>query len=98
MFYIGDPAKKEQGSVYMVFPYMDHDLAGLLENPSLRLTTPQVKTYIKQLLEGTAYLHHVSILIWFLNGMYTDIFSWYRTRSFIATSKVINYWLGLVGC
>ncbi|KAI7875609.1 Pkinase-domain-containing protein, partial [Lichtheimia hyalospora FSU 10163] len=58
----GDPAKKEQGSVYMVFPYMDHDLAGLLENPSLRLTTPQVKTYIKQLLEGTAYLHHNKIL------------------------------------
>ncbi|KAI9315011.1 kinase-like domain-containing protein [Dichotomocladium elegans] len=48
--------------VYMVFPYMDHDLAGLLENPSVRLTTPQIKTYIKQLLEGTAYLHHNKIL------------------------------------
>lgn len=43
----------------MVFPYMDHDLAGLLENSSVQLTTPQIKTYAKQLLEGTAYLHHV---------------------------------------
>ncbi|KAI9250540.1 kinase-like domain-containing protein [Phascolomyces articulosus] len=58
----GDPIKKEQGSIYMVFPYMDHDLAGLLENPSVRLTTPQIKTYVKQLLEGTAYLHHNKIL------------------------------------
>ncbi|KAG2215537.1 hypothetical protein INT45_010723 [Circinella minor] len=58
----GDPSKKEQGSIYMVFPYMDHDLAGLLENPSVRLSTPQIKTYVKQLLEGTAYLHHNKIL------------------------------------
>ncbi|KAI7866775.1 kinase-like domain-containing protein [Spinellus fusiger] len=58
----GDPERKEPGNVYMVFPYMDHDLAGLLDNPSVRLTTPQVKTYMKQLLEGTAYLHHNMIL------------------------------------
>lgn len=44
----------------MVFPYMDHDLAGLLDNPKVKLTPPQIKTYLKQLLEGTAYLHHVS--------------------------------------
>ncbi|KAI8140552.1 kinase-like domain-containing protein [Fennellomyces sp. T-0311] len=58
----GDSSKKEQGSIYMVFPYMDHDLAGLLENPLVKLTAPQMKTYIKQLLEGTAYLHHNKIL------------------------------------
>jgi serine/threonine-protein kinase BUR1 len=46
----------------MVFPYMDHDLAGLLDNPKVRLTAPQIKTYLKQLLEGTAYLHHVKYL------------------------------------
>ncbi|CAO3593629.1 unnamed protein product [Absidia cylindrospora] len=58
----GDVAKKERGSIYMVFPYMDHDLAGLLDNPAVRLSTPQIKTYLKQLLEGTAYLHHNKIL------------------------------------
>jgi serine/threonine-protein kinase BUR1 len=44
----------------MVFPYMDHDLAGLLDNPKVRLSQPQIKTYLKQLLEGTAYLHQVN--------------------------------------
>ncbi|ORX59041.1 Pkinase-domain-containing protein [Hesseltinella vesiculosa] len=58
----GDAAKKQRGSIYMVFPYMDHDLAGLLDNPAVRLSTPQIKTYLKQLLEGTAYLHHNKIL------------------------------------
>lgn len=59
-FHVGDAARKERGSIYMVFPYMDHDLAGLLDNPAVRLSSPQIKTYLKQLLEGTAYLHHVS--------------------------------------
>ncbi|GAA5800918.1 kinase-like domain-containing protein [Helicostylum pulchrum] len=54
--------EREKGSIYMVFPYMDHDLAGLLDNPKVRLTPPQIKTYLKQLLEGTAYLHHNRIL------------------------------------
>lgn len=45
----------------MVFPYMDHDLAGLLENRTVRLETAHIKQYSKQLLEGTAYLHRVSL-------------------------------------
>ena len=48
-------------SVYMVSPYMDHDLAGLLENERVKLTPSQIKLYMKQLLEGTEYMHHVSI-------------------------------------
>ena len=44
----------------MVFPYMDHDLSGLLNNPRVRLTQPQIKLYMKQLLEGTIYMHAVS--------------------------------------
>lgn len=51
--------RDEKGSIYMVFPYMDHDLAGLLENPSVQLQPSQIKLYMKQLLEGTAYLHRV---------------------------------------
>lgn len=43
----------------MVTPYMDHDLAGLLENPNVRLKVPHIKCYFKQLLQGTAYLHDV---------------------------------------
>ncbi|OAP57077.1 serine/threonine-protein kinase bur1 [Fonsecaea erecta] len=49
-------------SMFMVTPYMDHDLSGLLENPDVNFTTPQIKCYMKQLLEGCAYLHENRIL------------------------------------
>jgi serine/threonine protein kinase len=47
-------------SVYMVFPYMDHDLAGLLENERVQLQPSHIKLFMKQLLEGTEYMHRVS--------------------------------------
>jgi serine/threonine-protein kinase BUR1 len=50
-------------SVFMVFPYMDHDLAGLLENERVKLQPSQIKLYMKQLLEGTEYMHKVSHLL-----------------------------------
>ncbi|KAF9631804.1 putative serine threonine-protein kinase bur1 protein [Lasiodiplodia theobromae] len=31
---------------------MDHDLSGLLDNPDVRMTEPQIKCYMLQLLEG----------------------------------------------
>lgn len=46
--------------MYMVFPYMDHDLAGLLENERVKLQPSHIKLYMKQLLEGTEYMHRVS--------------------------------------
>lgn len=49
-------------SVYMVFPYMDHDLAGLLENERVKLQPSHIKLYMRQLLEGTEYMHQVSHL------------------------------------
>jgi len=56
---LDDKKTRKRGSVYMVTPYMDHDLAGLLENPTVRLKVPHIKSYMKQLLQGTAYLHEV---------------------------------------
>jgi serine/threonine-protein kinase BUR1 len=55
-----DPKKKP--SMFMVTPYMDHDLSGLLENPSVHFTEPQIKCYLMQLLEGCKYLHENKIL------------------------------------
>ncbi|KAJ2295974.1 serine/threonine protein kinase, CMGC, CDC2/CDK sub, partial [Coemansia sp. RSA 2706] len=49
-------------SVYMVFPYMDHDLTGLLENPKIQLRPEHIKLYLRQLLEGTAYLHASKVM------------------------------------
>ena len=49
-------------AIYMVFPYMDHDLTGLLESTDVRFTHPQIKCYMKQLLQGILYLHQCKIL------------------------------------
>ncbi|CAD7065377.1 unnamed protein product [Tilletia caries] len=50
-----------RGTIFMVEPYMDHDLNGLLENQQIvKLPPSQIKLYMKQLLEGTLYLHKVT--------------------------------------
>lgn len=54
--------KRKRPIMYMVMPYMDHDLSGLLENPSVTFTVPQIKCYLKQLLQGLQYLHENHIL------------------------------------
>ena len=53
---------RKKPSMFMVTPYMDHDLSGLLENPSVQFTEPQIKCYMIQLLEGLRYLHENKIL------------------------------------
>lgn len=54
--------KRKRAIMYMVTPYMDHDLSGLLENPDVKFTEPQIKCYMLQLLEGVRYLHDSRIL------------------------------------
>lgn len=54
--------KRKKPIMYMVTPYMDHDLSGLLDNPSVHFTEPQIKCYMLQLLEGLRYLHDNHIL------------------------------------
>lgn len=49
--------------MYMVTPYMEHDLSGLLENPAVHLTEPQIKCYMLQLLQGLQYLHGVLTIL-----------------------------------
>ncbi|KAJ3255191.1 serine/threonine protein kinase, CMGC, CDC2/CDK sub [Boothiomyces macroporosus] len=58
----GDPKRNLHATIYMVFPYMDHDLAGLLGNPSVTLTTAQLKSYTQQILRGIKHLHDNDII------------------------------------
>lgn len=53
---------KYNGSIYMVFEYMDHDLTGLADRPGLRFTIPQIKCYMRQLLTGLHYCHINQVL------------------------------------
>eukprot|EP00887_Chlorella_sp_A99_P000009 scaffold16.g9.t1 len=58
-------ANDRKGSIYMVFDYMDHDLAGLLErqlSSGSKFLVAQAKTYVRQLLFGLALLQHKKVL------------------------------------
>lgn len=57
-----DTCKKPKGSIYMVFEYMDHDLTGLMDTPSIRFTEAHVKCYMMQLLSGLEYCHDRAVL------------------------------------
>ncbi|GLT95248.1 hypothetical protein SLE2022_129400 [Rubroshorea leprosula] len=49
-------------SLYLVFQYMDHDLAGLAASPAVKFTEPQVKCYMRQLLSGLEHCHSRGVL------------------------------------
>ncbi|KAI5676452.1 hypothetical protein M9H77_07402 [Catharanthus roseus] len=49
-------------SLYLVFEYMEHDLAGLAASPDIKFTEPQVKCYMKQLLSGLEHCHKRHVL------------------------------------
>ncbi|XP_065007331.1 probable serine/threonine-protein kinase At1g54610 isoform X1 [Musa acuminata AAA Group] len=58
----GIVTSRMSGNLYLVFEYMEHDLAGLLARSGLRFTEPQVKCYMRQLLEGLAHCHGRGVL------------------------------------
>ncbi|KAJ8565957.1 hypothetical protein K7X08_008533 [Anisodus acutangulus] len=49
-------------SLYLVFDYMDHDLAGLAASPGIKFTEAQVKCYMHQLLSGLEHCHNRHVL------------------------------------
>ncbi|KAG1331237.1 putative serine/threonine-protein kinase [Cocos nucifera] len=49
-------------NLYLVFEYMEHDLAGLAATPGIKFTEPQVKCYMQQLLRGLDHCHSRGVL------------------------------------
>ncbi|KAJ0971210.1 hypothetical protein J5N97_019169 [Dioscorea zingiberensis] len=49
-------------ALYLVFQYMDHDLAGLAACSGVKFSEPQVKCYMKQLLSGLEHCHSRGVL------------------------------------
>ncbi|KAE9593012.1 hypothetical protein Lal_00029404 [Lupinus albus] len=49
-------------SLYLVFEYMEHDLTGLASNPAIKLSEPQLKCYVQQLLRGLDHCHSHGVL------------------------------------
>ncbi|KAL1209290.1 putative serine/threonine-protein kinase [Cardamine amara subsp. amara] len=53
---------KASGSLYLIFEYMDHDLAGLASTPGIKFSQAQIKCYMKQLLLGLEHCHSCGVL------------------------------------
>ncbi|KAE8691299.1 putative serine/threonine-protein kinase [Hibiscus syriacus] len=49
-------------SLYLVFEYMEHDLAGLAATPGITLTEPQIKCFMQQLFRGVEHCHTQGVL------------------------------------
>ncbi|XP_011098677.1 probable serine/threonine-protein kinase At1g54610 [Sesamum indicum] len=49
-------------SIYLVFDYMEHDLAGLLSCPDIKFTDSQIKCYMQQLLSAVEHCHSRGIM------------------------------------
>ncbi|XP_060529728.1 cyclin-dependent kinase 12 isoform X2 [Cylas formicarius] len=54
--------RKEKGSFYLVFEYMDHDLMGLLESGMVDFNELNNACIMKQLLDGLNYCHKKNFL------------------------------------
>ncbi|KAK2999920.1 hypothetical protein RJ639_024238 [Escallonia herrerae] len=50
------------GNLYLVFEYMEHDLAGLAASPTIKFTESQIKCYMQQLLRGLEHCHSRGVL------------------------------------
>lgn len=50
------------GSVYMVFEYMDHDLTGVLSQTQFTFTDAHLKSLCQQMLCGLSYLHRKGVV------------------------------------
>lgn len=53
---------KLSNSLYLVFEYMEHDLAGLAATRGAKFTEPQIKCYMQQLLRGLEHCHSRGVL------------------------------------
>lgn len=54
--------RKDKGSFYLVFEYMDHDLMGLLESGMVNFNEYNNASIMKQLLDGLNYCHKKNFL------------------------------------
>ncbi|KAL1337477.1 hypothetical protein AAHE18_10G141900 [Arachis hypogaea] len=58
----GVATSRMQYSIYLVFEFMHADLARIIARSAVRLTEPQIKCYMQQLLCGLQYCHEKGVI------------------------------------
>lgn len=53
-----------KGSIYLVFDFCEHDLAGLLSNANVKFTLAEIKKVMQMLLNGLYYIHRNKVRHW----------------------------------
>lgn len=58
----GAPTASQKATFYLVFEFCEHDLAGLISNVQVKFSLADIKTVMKQLMEGLYFIHTNKIL------------------------------------
>ncbi|XP_038998316.1 probable serine/threonine-protein kinase At1g54610 [Hibiscus syriacus] len=58
----GIVASQTPRNLFLVFEYMEHDLAGLAASPGIKFNEPQIKCYMQQLFSGLKHCHSRGVL------------------------------------
>jgi len=56
------PYNRGKSTVFLVFEFCEHDLAGLLSNPVVKFSLAEIKKVMQQLLNGLYYIHSNKLL------------------------------------
>jgi serine/threonine protein kinase len=60
------PSKSESnqmmGSLYLIFDFLNNDLQGLMNNPSIKFELPHIKCILHQILSGMDYMHSKEVV------------------------------------
>lgn len=59
---IASPYNRCKGSIYLVFDFCEHDLAGLLSNAHVKFTLSEIKKVMQMLLNGLYYIHRNKVM------------------------------------
>lgn len=52
-----------RSTIYLVFEFCEHDLAGLLSNTKVIFNLSEIKQVIKQILNGIYFIHQNKVII-----------------------------------
>ena len=61
-FSVATPYNRERGSIFLVFDFCEHDLAGLLCCDDVRFSLQEIKSIMQQLFNALFFIHGIRIL------------------------------------